>query len=64
MTDDPFALVAEHRDKIEDRFEGWELVEFLDLSAEQILDAARDNGWIDEDNLEDFLDFVGLRNDN
>lgn len=46
---------------IKDRLEGWELVEFLQVPIEKVLEAATENDWIDEDNLADLLDFIGLR---
>lgn len=46
---------------IKDRLEGWELVEFLQVPIEKVLEAAIENDWIDEDNLADLLDFIGLR---
>jgi len=50
------------QDVIEDRLEGWELVEFLQIPIDQILLAALENDWIDEDNLDDVREFVGLKN--
>jgi hypothetical protein len=47
---------------VKDRLEGWELVEFLQVPIFEVLMAALDNDWINEDNIEDFLDFVGLKN--
>ena len=44
-----------------DRLEGWELVEFLQIPVEAILAAAREFDWINEDNLEELLDFVGVK---
>lgn len=44
-----------------DRLEGWELVEFLQVPIEQVLLSALDNDWITEENLDDLLDFVGLK---
>lgn len=44
-----------------DRLEGYELVEFLQIDTEQVLLAALENDWINEDNIEDLLDFVGLK---
>jgi hypothetical protein len=44
----------------EARLTGWELVEYLDIPIEKVLDAALENGWIDEDNIEDFLEFIGV----
>lgn len=52
----PFELEA-----IADRLEGWELVEFLQVPIESVLDTALENDWINEDNIEDFLEFVGLK---
>lgn len=50
------------QDVIEDRLEGWELIEFLQIPIDQILLAALENDWIDEDNLDDVREFVGLKN--
>lgn len=44
-----------------DRLEGWELVEFLQIPIDQILLAAYQNDWINEENVEDVLELVGLR---
>jgi hypothetical protein len=49
------------QDAIKDRLEGWELVEFLQIPIEQVLLAALENDWIDDDNIEDLLDFVGVK---
>lgn len=46
---------------ITDRLEGWELVEFLQIPIELILRAAIDNDWINADNEEDLLEFVGMK---
>lgn len=46
-----------------DRLEGWELVEFLQVPIEQILLAALENDWINEENVEDVLELAGLRNE-
>lgn len=46
---------------IKDRLEGWELVDFLQVPIEKVLEAAIENDWIDEENLADLLDFIGLR---
>jgi hypothetical protein len=48
-------------DAICDRLEGWELVEFLQIPVQDILLSAIEEGWINEENLEDLLDFVGLK---
>jgi hypothetical protein len=50
------------KDIITDRLEGWELVEFLQIPVDQILLAALENDWINEDNIEELLDFVGMSN--
>jgi len=50
------------QDVIEDRLEGWELIEFLQIPIDQILLAALENDWINEDNLNDVREFVGLKN--
>jgi hypothetical protein len=49
------------QDAIKDRLEGWELVEFLQIPIEQVLLAALENDWIDDENIEDLLDFVGVK---
>lgn len=49
------------QDAIKDRLEGWELVEFLQVSIEQVLLAALENDWIDDENAEDLLDFAGVK---
>ena len=51
------------QDVIKDRLEGWELIEFLQIPIEQVLLAALDNDWIDEDNVYDLLEEVGLKNE-
>lgn len=61
MRDDPFDLIDQHKDDIVDRFEGWELIEFLQISAEDVLDAIKEFGWVDYDNVDDLLDFIGVR---
>lgn len=48
---------------IEDRLEGWELVEFLQIPIDQILLAAYQNDWITEDNIDELLELVGLKNE-
>lgn len=47
---------------VQDRLEGWELVEFLQVPIENVLAAAMENDWIDEENLEELLDFAGIKN--
>jgi len=49
-----------HQNAIKDRLEGWELVEFLQVPIEQVLLAALDNDWIDEENLDELLELIGI----
>ena len=42
------------------RLDGWELVEFLQVSIEQVLAAALENDWIEEENIPDLLSFAGI----
>lgn len=49
------------KDALKDRLEGWELVDFLQVPIEQVLLAALENDWINEDNVDDLLDFVGIK---
>ncbi|MBU6231647.1 hypothetical protein KGP36_03180 [Patescibacteria group bacterium] len=51
-------LTPELRDAIIDRFEAWDLVDFLMLKTEQIVDAFED---VIVDNLEDIMDYVNIR---
>lgn len=46
---------------ITDRLEGWELVEFLQIDIEDILASALDNDWINDDNVEDLVEFAGIK---
>lgn len=54
-------LTEEESFAITDRLEGWELMEFLQISIEDMLASALENDWINEDNVEDVLEFVGIR---
>lgn len=49
------------KDALVDRLEGWELVDFLQVPIEQVLLAALENDWINEENVEDLLEFVGVK---
>ncbi len=62
MRDDPFNLIEQHKNEIIDRFEGWELIEFLQIDVEDVLDAIKEFGWVDYDNVDDLLDFIGVKN--
>lgn len=46
---------------IQDRLEGWELVEFLQVPIELVLQVAMENDWIDDENVEDVQEFIGLK---
>lgn len=48
------------RQQLIDRFEAWELVDYLQISVEEIIDGFQDKF---EDNIEDVLDLLGLRNE-
>lgn len=48
---------------LSDRLEGWELVEFLQLSIQDILDIAQSEDWINEDNIDEVLEFAGIKED-
>lgn len=50
-----------YQDAIKDRLESWELIEFLQIPIETILDAAIEFDWINEENLEDLLEFTGIK---
>jgi hypothetical protein len=49
------------QDAIRDRLEGWELVEFLQVPIEQVLLVALENDWINDENIKDVQELVGLR---
>jgi hypothetical protein len=48
------------QDAINDRLEGWELVEFLQVPIADILLAALENDWLNEENIEEVLEEIGL----
>ena len=50
------------QDAIGDRLEGWELVEFLQVPIESVVLAALENDWINDENVDDVLELIGLRN--
>lgn len=49
------------KEVIKDRLTGWELVEFLDIDIEDVLYAALEEEWINEENLKELLQYVGLK---
>jgi hypothetical protein len=53
-------LTAFDIDAIESRFDGWELVEFLQVPIDQIIQAALENEWINDDNISELRDFAGI----
>ena len=48
-------------DVVKDRLEGWELVEYLQVPIASVVAAAIEYDWINEENLEDLIEFVGLK---
>lgn len=48
------------RNVIEDRLTGWELVEFLDIDIEEVLEVALEEEWINEENVKELLEHVGF----
>ena len=46
---------------ITDRLEGWELVDFLGVDIEEVLASALDNDWVNDENVDDLLEFIGLK---
>lgn len=46
---------------IRDRLEGWELVEFLQIPIDEVLRIALENDWINEENILDVQELVGLK---
>jgi len=54
-------LTKFERQVAEDRLEGWELVEFLQIPIELVLQAAEEGDWINEDNYEDVQEFLGVK---
>jgi hypothetical protein len=49
------------KDALIDRLEGWELVDFLQVPVEQVLLSALENDWINEENIDDLLEFIGVK---
>lgn len=43
-----------------DRFEGWEVVEMLDVSTEDVVMAALRNDWINEENVHELLELARI----
>ena len=48
-------------DAITDKLEGWELIEFLQVDIQEVLLSAITEGWINSENVEDLLEFVGIK---
>lgn len=48
------------REALKDRFEAFELAEYLDVEVGEFLLAAEEYDWINEDNLDDLLEFAGI----
>ena len=49
---------------ITDRLEGWELVDFLQVPIEEIILSGLENDWINNDNIEDILELIGMESNN
>ena len=49
------------KDAIIDRLEGFELVDFLQVPIEAVLLAALENDWINPQNYDDLMEYVGLK---
>ena len=47
---------------LEDSLEGWELVEYLQVPIEEVLQVAIDNGWVTVENEQELLDWIGRKN--
>lgn len=43
---------------LQDRLEGWELIEFLGVPMDELLRVAIENDWINDDNVHSLLDLV------
>lgn len=54
-------IPREIRQALEDRFEAWELADFLQVPTDSFLYACEESDWINEDNYDDLLDFADLR---
>lgn len=52
------ALDKDFKDKLIDRFDGWEIVEFLQISTEDVIYAFEEEI---EDAIEDVADWLGVR---
>lgn len=48
---------------IAERFTSAELADFLQINSLEFVLAALDEGWINDDNIEDLLEFADLRED-
>jgi hypothetical protein len=48
-------------DAIVDRLEGWELADFLQIPIDELLATALENNWINEENVEDLLDYIDVK---
>ena len=49
------------QEAINDRLEGFELVDFLQVPIEAVLLAALENDWINPQNYDDLMEYVGLK---
>lgn len=55
-------LTRFEKDAVIDRFDGWELVEFLDISIEDVLDWILSEDLLSLSAREELLEFIGYEN--
>jgi hypothetical protein len=48
------------KDLVISRLEGWELVEFLQIPIEEVLDIALSEYWINQQNVSDVRELIGV----
>jgi hypothetical protein len=48
------------KDIVISRLEGWELIELLNVSIEEVLDIALSEYWINQENVSDLREALGL----
>ncbi len=51
------------KDIVISRLEGWELIELLNVSIEEVLDIALSEYWINQENVNDLKEALGLPSD-
>jgi hypothetical protein len=53
-------LTEFEKDLVISRLEGWELVEFLQIPIEEVLDIALSEYWINQQNVSDVRELIGV----